>query len=313
MPSTKPVADAPDAMPARTALVIARRRKGRPVADVVRDVAGRLNEAGVRTQARVVRRKRALRRFTARAVRRGCSMVVCVGGDGTVREVATAVAGSAVPLAVIPTGTGNLLAGGLGIPTDISEAIAAALDGTPRRIDCGIVSVGGRRRLFAVACGVGFDAEVMRRTDSREKRRLGVLAYAVNAVREAGSIRDQEHEVTIDGVTSRVPASEVIVANLGRIPPGITVDGVQPDDGVLDVFIIRAPGPLSALAAGWEVIRGAGEAGGRLHHVHRARARTVKIDARPRRTVELDGSAVGRTPVSIRVKPAALMVMVPQT
>ena len=107
-------------------------------------------------------------------------------------------------------------------------------------------------------------------------------------------------------------AAQVLVANFGRVPPGIKVRGVRADDGILDVFVIRADGPLPALLAGWEALRqsGPGESdGGR---VFRARARKIRIDTDPPRRVEVDGSVIGSTPVKISIRPAALTVMVPR-
>lgn len=312
MPMAETIEDGTDRRTDRAALVIARRRKGRPVADDVGHVCETLAAAGVRAEPRIVRRKRELRRATRQAVAEGSYLIVCVGGDGAVREVATALLGTPVALAVIPAGTGNLFARGLGIPHDRDQAIAAAISGRRRSIDCGVVKVDGRKRVFNVACGIGFDAQVMRRTANASKRRWGVLAYAASAVREARAIRERRHKITLDGRTFRVMAAEVIVANVGRVPPGLAVEGVEPDDGVLDVFVVRARGPLDALSAVWEVLRGAVGPTGKGRRVIRARAKRVAIDVRPPRAVELDGSDVGRTPVRIKVRPAALHVMVPR-
>lgn len=310
MPDTETIDDRP-AAEARTALVIARRRKGRPVAEDVRAVCDGLARAGVRAHPEIVRRKRALREETRRAVEAGADLVVCLGGDGAVREVATVLVGTPVAIGIIPTGTGNLLARELGIPRSRDKAVTVAVSGRRRPIDCGSVKIGGRKRVFNVACGVGFDAAVMRRTRRRSKRRLGILAYAASAVREARSIRETRHELRLDGRTYRVMAAEVIVANVGRMPPGLAVKDVEPDDGVLDVFVVRARGALDALSAGWEVLRGAVGPTGRGRRVIRARARRVEIRVRPRRVVELDGSEAGRTPLRIKVRPASLHVMVP--
>jgi diacylglycerol kinase family enzyme len=99
--------------------------------------------------------------------------VVAVGGDGTVLQVATALSGTEVALAIVPTGTGNLLAGDLDIPHGLPEAVETAVAGQRRRIDVGRVIAGGKRRAFTVACGAGFDADVMDRTDSESKGRWG--------------------------------------------------------------------------------------------------------------------------------------------
>ncbi len=187
-----------------------------------------------------------------------------------------------------------------------------ALIGRRRRIDVGRIDVGGKRRSFTVACGVGFDAEVMERTDSARKARWGRLAYLASAVLETGTIRDAPHRLTIDGKRSTMDAAQVLIANFGRLPAGLQVRGVRSDDGLLDVFVIRASGPLPALLAGWEAIRSTGDGDKDGDRVFRIKARKVRVDTQPSRRVETDGSSVGRTPITVSVRPAALTVMVPK-
>lgn len=295
------------------AFVIGRHRTGRPVADVVHEVERLLGQEGVRAEAEIVSRKREVRRSTSRAVKAGCDLVVAVGGDGTVQQVVTVLAGTQVALAIVATGTGNLLAGNLGIPHDPAEAVRTAVAGRRRRIDVGRLRIDGKRRVFAVACGVGFDADVMERTDSEEKSRWGKLAYLANAVLEAGTIHDVPHDITLDGVRRSTDAAQVLIANFGRVPPGMQAHGVSPDDGLLDVFVVRASGPLPALLAGWAALRETelGEDdGGRVYH---AKARKVRIETKPRRRVETDGGDVGRTPITVSIRPSALTVMVPRS
>ena len=141
-----------------------------------------------------------MRRATREALKAGCDLVVAVGGDGLVQQVLTVLAGTKVALAIVPSGTGNLLAGNLAIPEDHAEAVRVALRGRRRRIDVGRLAIDGKRRAFAVACGVGFDADVMERTDGEQKGRWGKLAYVANAVLEAGHIHDVPHDITLDGV-----------------------------------------------------------------------------------------------------------------
>lgn len=296
----------------KRALVVGRLRKGRPVADVVKDVGRTLQGERIKVRTVVVRRKRQLRRAASQAARSGVDVVVCVGGDGTVVQVATALTGTDVALAVIPTGTGNLLAGNLGIPTGRDKAARIAVTGRRRRIDVGEITVDGKRRSFTVACGIGFDASVMGRTDSEQKGRWGKLAYVANALREAGTIRNIPYELTVDGVHSTTEAAQVIVANLGRLPPGLKVRAVRPDDGHLDLLVIRATGPLSALLAGWEALRKSKPEDDRDGHATRTRAHQLHIESDPRRPVDIDGSVIGRTPIDVSIRPAALIVMVPR-
>ena len=126
-------------------------------------------------------------------------VVVAVGGDGAVLQVVNAIAETSVALGIIPLGTGNLLAGNLGIPKPLDKAVKVLLEGHARRIDLGRVRIDGTDHYFSVACGIGFDALVMEKTDTAEKRRIGKLAYVVAAMRQAQHVRDVTHEITLDG------------------------------------------------------------------------------------------------------------------
>jgi YegS/Rv2252/BmrU family lipid kinase len=294
------------------ALVIGRRRKGRQIGEAVGETRRLLEEAGWKVESALVTKKSALRKRAKKAVKAKVDVVVAVGGDGAVFQVVNALAESETILAIVPKGTGNLLAGNLDIPHNLAKAVRVIVSGKPRRIDLGRVTVDGVERDFAVACGVGFDAVVMDATEAKQKRRWGKLAYVANAIREGGKMRDASHEITIDGVTTTTSAAQVFIANFGRI--GSLVEPrrrVIPDDGLLDVILVRASGPLSGLRAGLDVLtqRELGETdGGR---VERHRAREVSITSTPRQLVETDGSVIGQTPISASIRPAALRVMTP--
>jgi YegS/Rv2252/BmrU family lipid kinase len=296
------------------ALVIGRRRPGRKIADAVRETRTRLEAAGWSVDDAVVETKGRLRRDTARAAKAGVDVVVAVGGDGAVLQVVQSLAGTKVALGIIPMGTGNLLAGNLEIPKGIEDAVKVLTSGGRRRIDLGRLTVGGKRTMFAVACGVGFDAEVMKATDPDQKLRLGKLAYVASAIRRQGQVHDVSHEVTLDGVRKSMEATQVLVANFGRMGPAMKARlEVEPDDGLLDVLVIRASGPLGGLLAGWEALRQDAPGESPEGHVFRARARKVRISTAERRLVETDGSVVGKTPIRVSVRPAALTVIVPAT
>jgi diacylglycerol kinase (ATP) len=294
------------------ALVIGRRRPGRKIAKAVRTTRTRLEAAGWSVDASVVDTKGRLRRDTTRAVKAGVDVVVAVGGDGAVGQVIQSLAGTKVALGIIPMGTGNLLAGNLDIPKGVSDAVKVLVDGGRRRIDLGRLSVGGKRTMFAVACGVGFDAEVMASTDPQEKQQLGKLAYVASAIRRQAKVHDVTHEVTIDGVLRSMDAAQVLIANFGGMGAGVRARlEVEPDDGLLDVLVIQASGPLGGLLAGWEALRQDEPGKSPEGHVYRARARKIQVSTAARRLVETDGSVVGRTPIRVSVRPAALTVVVP--
>ncbi len=297
----------------KTAFVVGRSRKGKQNGRIVLRVRRALRAAGWTVDSRLVTRKRELERVARRAVKHGCDVVVAVGGDGAVVRVASALAESDAALGIIPTGTGNLLASNLGIPHDVEQATDAVISGRIRRIDMGRVVTDGKTRDFAVAAGVGFDADVIDHTAASQKLRWGKLAYLANALGQAGSIQNVDHEVTLDGSTEVMEAAQVFIANFGKMLPIIQPRrAIRPDDGYLDVIVVRASGPLPGLMASWEALRQrdlGSSSGGR---VFRARAREIRIETRPVRLVETDGNMVGRTPLVATVLPKALRVIVPK-
>ena len=259
-------------------------------------------------------------------------MVVAVGGDEAVAQAATSLARSPAALGIVPTGTGDLLAGNLGIPNDPTEAAKLILTARRRVIDLGRAAVDGKRRDFVVACGMAYDASPMDRgatdpTDATDaegtpaaathpaaahpKLRWGKAAYVANAIARFGDMRNATHEITLDGETRTVEASHVFIANFGRLLPVIKPrQAIRPDDGRFDVIVVRASGLVPGLLASLEVVRqkSLGVSGG--GHVFRARASRIRIETASPRLVEGDGSVIGTTPLKVKVMPRALTVLV---
>ncbi|MHB8674124.1 MAG: diacylglycerol/lipid kinase family protein [Candidatus Limnocylindrales bacterium] len=295
------------------ALVVGRFRKGRQIDDVVGEVERLLRDGGWKVTSRVVKRKRDLRRLARDGVKEHLDVVVVVGGDGAVLQVASSLAETSTALGIIPAGTGNLLAGNLRIPREPAAAARTLLSGRLRKIDLGRVTVDGVEHDFTVACGIGFDAKVMDATGTSQKIRWGKLAYLANAIGQTGHIHNAPHVITIDGVRTTTEAAQVFIANFGRMLPVVVPRRrIRGDDGLLDVIVVRASGPIPGLLAGWEALmqKDLGESAG--GHVFRAQARSVEIESEPSRLVETDGSVVGRTPVGVSIRPGALTVIVPR-
>jgi diacylglycerol kinase (ATP) len=271
-----------------------------------------LRGAGWTAEGAVVTRKKELRRRTARAVKDEFDVVVAVGGDGAVLQVVQELAESGVALGIIPLGTGNLLAGNLGIPKKLSHAVDVLLGGARRQIDLGRARIGGKHYYFSVACGVGFDAEVMQATSTAQKRRWGKVAYVASALRQSHRLKNVAHAVTVDGAVRTMNATQVFVANFGRM--GLAVKprlDIEPGDGQLDLIAIEASNRFTGLRAGWEAMRQDDEGESHGGHAFRLPVRKVTIDADPSRLVEVDGSVMGTTPVKIAVRPSALTVFIP--
>jgi diacylglycerol kinase family enzyme len=242
----------------------------------------------------------------AKAVKDGAEVVFVCGGDGTVMACVTALAGTDVALAVLPAGTGNLLAANLGLSTDAATGVEVALEGGRRRIDVGVVG----DQCFAVMAGMGFDAQMLAGTSETAKKRIGWVAYLFGALRH---LRDRPMRVTIklDGnrPIRRRPRT-VIVGNVGRLQGGVRLlSEAEPDDGLLDVAVLSPRTVGHWVALGWAVVRR-----------HRSvplmetfTARRVEIRSNRPQPRQLDGDLIdpGRL-LQVTVRPDALLLCVPQ-
>ena len=134
---------------------------------------------------------------TRQALAAGADLVLVCGGDGTVAACAGALAGTGVPIGLVPTGTGNLLVRNLGLPLDVPTALDQALGSSRRTID--LLESDGRR--FAVMAGLGFDAAMIRDTGEQAKARHGWAAYVARrpagvAEHSAGPLRGTGRRAT---------------------------------------------------------------------------------------------------------------------
>lgn len=171
------------------------------------------------------------------AVAEGADLVLACGGDGTVMECVTGIAGSGVPLALLPAGTGNLLALNFGIPLPAAEAIEVALHGARRKVDVGTV---GEQR-FAVMAGMGFDAAMLRDAPARLKHLIGWPAYVLSGLVNLRRSPLADFALHLDDAPPLHRTGRgVLVANVGRLQGGIAMlAGAQCDDGLLEVAILK--------------------------------------------------------------------------
>ena len=253
------------------------------------------------------------RRLAEYGVAQGVDVVAVFGGDGTTMQAAAALVGTEIALGVIPGGTGNLLAGNLRIPASPARAARALVAGRPRPFDLGRMERAEGPQYFAVACGAGYDARVMAATLSEHKRRWGMAAYVATTLRLIGNIRSATHIITIDGVEYDAHAAMVLVANCGEvIPPFVKLRaGIRPDDGFLDVVVMRANNFGQSVRAVWDLLRDAPTADGVETFVGYARGREIRVVTEPVEPVQLDGEAGGETPFTVNVVPGAIRIMVP--
>jgi len=233
-------------------------------------------------------------------------IVVAVGGDGTVADVASGIYGSSAALAIVPAGSTNIAARSLGIPADPVAAFALICGSNRlRSIDVGRCD----DRSFVHMAGAGFDAALFHATSPVLKRRLGWFAY-IPAALVALRLPPSDIRIRADRTILEARSPLVLIANGGsaiapqyRIYPGITID-----DGWLDVIVFTPSTPAQIAAT-------LGHAGkqqlDRSPHVTHARARAVQIDAVPPLPVELDGDPRGTTPRLFSIVPSGLQVVTP--
>ena len=177
-----------------------------------------------------------------------CSPAVVTGRSPPARKVSPI---RGVPLAIIPIGTGNLLARNIGLPTGLEEALAIALGGVQQPIDAGRVNGG----LFVVMAGLGLDAEMLAGASEPLKKRFGWFAYAISAIRHLGD-RPMRLTVRADGGRRRrMRANALIVGNVGWLRGGLPLrPDARPDDGMLDAVVLTAAGRIGWLAVMADVL-----------------------------------------------------------
>jgi diacylglycerol kinase (ATP) len=278
--------------------------------NVVRDA---LKAAGWQTEVLATGGSGDARRLAEYGLEGGVDLVAVFGGDGTTMQAAAALVGTDVALGVIPGGTGNLLAGNLRIPASPLRAAEVLLRGRTRRIDLGRMERPSGVHYFAVACGAGMDARVMAGTPSEHKRRWGMAAYVATTLRLIGEVRSTAHHVTVDGVDYEATAAMILVANCGEvIPPYVRLGAaITPDDGMLDVVVMRADSFGESVRAVWELLRARGPVAGRPGLVGYARGREITVASTSPEPVQLDGEPEGETPFTATVVPGAIRVVVP--
>ncbi len=255
--------------------------------------------------------------LTRRAVADGASLVFAAGGDGTVRACAEALAGTGVPLAIVPLGTANLTARALGVPARADRAVDAGFDGRDRRIDLARIdgASGGEAEggvtSFAAMAGIGLDAVVVAAAGEQLKRRLGWVAYAVSGLARL-SMPPRDFTVRLDDAEPlRRRARCVVVANAGLLPGGFTLlPWARLDDGLLDVGILAPSGTW-----GWMRVAGRMLARDRREDraLERSQAHRVQISADVDLPRQVDGEIVAPAhTLSVSVCPGVLLVRQPK-
>ena len=240
------------------------------------------------------------------ALELGAKLVFVWGGDGMMQRCVDVLAGTDAMLAILPAGTGNLLARNLSIPETIEEAVRTGLEGDCRRLDT--ATANGEH--FAVMAGAGLDALMIDEADSGLKDRLGRAAYLWTGARNLRASPVQA-TVKVDGRHFyRGPITCLLAGNMSKVLGGVDLfDGSEPDDGLLDVGVVTAQGRLQWVRTIGRVVAGRAE---RSPFVVTTRGRKIKVVLDEPTPYELDGGArKATTKLKIKVDPGSVRVRVP--
>ena len=273
---------------------------------VLHDVDAALTAAGVDWDVAVTLHPGDALSHALRAVDDRVDAVAVCGGNGTLAEAVEALAGTGVPLAVLPGGTGNGFAGELGIAASIREA-ASLLATAPmrlRKVDLGRVG----ERMLLLRAGAGWIAETGIAASRDFKQQAGPLAYMVGALQALAEAPAVTYRVTVDGAVHEATGYTCLVMNGASVgTTGIRLlDKVAVDDGVLDVVVL-AQMDLAQILSALAALTGAGDIPS-----ERWRGREIRVEADIEQQVVVDGEPAGTTPFEVKVEPAALTVVVPK-
>jgi diacylglycerol kinase (ATP) len=245
------------------------------------------------------------RELAATAVADGAELAIVWGGDGTVNEVGSALAGSRTALGLIPAGSGNGLAGGLGVPRDSQAALARALGTSTLAVDVGMLN---DRPFFNIA-GIGFDAHIARLFNERSRGRRGRLPYVVIGMREGCRYAGKDYTITLDGAARRSQALLIAFANGQEYGMGMQIaPGARLDDGLLEACVVEDRSVLARFLDARHLGLGS------IHRAPRMAmqpVRTAVVEAEGEIEYHVDGEpGVVRDRLTITIRPGVLMVKV---
>ena len=275
--------------------------KDEPILNTINDV---FNQPDIDWSISVTRKFGDATEFARQAAEDGYDIVASYGGDGTQHEIANGIIGTNALMGILPGGTGNGFANEMGTPIKLRPALELlCVDHTVRHVDVVQMNDG----YFIQRLYVGIEPEEQTNRESKDK--YGTFAYAIDAFNRAKNIKEVSYKVVIDGELYDEMAVKLYVVNAAKTGTGISITGKTSkiDDGLVDIFTLDAEN-LTSLAG----------AAHRMLNIDSKKARDwmrqgkeISIETDPDQPVWTDGEYTGRTPVSLKVLPVALPVIVP--
>lgn len=271
------------------------------------DEIGRcLHISGLQFEVHLTEKAGDAERLAREAVASGARRVVAAGGDGTINEVLQSLARTDVELAIVPLGTGNVIARSIGLEErDLLSSCQTAARECVKLIDLGLM--GGR--YFAATAGAGIDAQVAINLDPWWKQRIGKVAFMTEFVRSILIQDPHVFRLSLDGKSIEGPMWGVLITNTNeytwRLRP---VPDPREDDGLLDVVLIHRQGFMDLMDLAMRMfVSGETAAGHPTASV--TRVGRMEIDATPPVPWQVEGDPHGMTPVAVEVVPKALRLV----
>jgi YegS/Rv2252/BmrU family lipid kinase len=288
----------------KTGRYSSRLRQLRPI----QDLASRLESAGVKIDLHLTNRPGEATEIAARAARNGSADVIVAGGDGTINEAIQGLAGTNARLAIIPRGTGNVLARELGLPLDDLKAVDVVARGKSRKIYLGLMidETTNEMRHFVLMAGIGLDASVVGRVQPSLKKRIGKGAFWVSGLSHLATWNPQSFTLEIDG--RKYTATFAAIGKAAKYGGDLAITpGARLDEREFEICMIETTSRLRYLRLLSHAMR---EGMPRdKPEVRFVKAASVKAygDAQ----VQLDGELIGRLPMRFEIAPHSLEVIVP--
>lgn len=245
-------------------------------------------------------------RLAREAVEQGLDLVCAIGGDGTVNETINGLAGAEVPLAIVPTGTVNVLAMELGIPLDPPDAVKLLEVGTVSWIDLGLAG----DRYFGLMAGVGMDAAVVASLNPVMKKAFKEAAFAVQGI--ANYLTKEDPLIRVTTAERTVEGYFAVFGNSSNYGGGF---GITPladmRDGLLDVCVLKDKSFLSTVWYWSAALINAHIKHPKVEYFRTEAAEIVTVEEGKEVLVQTDGEMAGKLPLTCRVVPRSLRVVVP--
>jgi YegS/Rv2252/BmrU family lipid kinase len=273
--------------------------------DRARVLCRKIEHLSARAYVRITNGPGEARALAEEAAAEGCERIVAAGGDGTINEVVNGIAGTRTALGLLPLGTMNVFATELGLHIgNLRKCWEVVEHGNIKAVDL----LRANDRHFVQLAGIGFDAQIVAATSFDFKRTLGPLSYILSATQIASK---QPPSLTVRGGGGTRQGSFVLIGN-GRFygGPFVLFKDARVDDGMLDVLIFKNLGYLDIVRYLQAIVLGNHTALSDVEYFQTAQARVTSTGPVP---VEVDGDVIGTLPVTFKVIPRSLRVLIPRT